>query len=395
MERLLNFISTHWRLIVSSLVLACLAYVLLFRGISILPGNYAAAEVRAKAESSSLRMIYENPVNAPYKTLIWAGQKLGHNSIAITRIASACFAVIAAVLFYWVAIHWYSRRVALLSSMLFVCSSGFLHIGRFGSALILQMATLVLISCVFLFRRTKRERLMSYFITAIIATCLYIPGMAWFALIGLYLMRNRIRYLFGRLGAVHTTLVFALGIGIIVPLIIGMVRDTGVLRAVFALPNTVPSPVLLVDNFMHLGSSIIYKGYWPTEYWLYGAPLLTVGEGILFIAGLLLLVKRPILRGNYFLAGTLLVTTVLLVVGGSATIAMLVPLVYLTIAGGLYHLLDEWLRVFPSNPIAKYSGVLLLLILVGFSMLYHLRAYYTAWPNAPETKVVYSVKQPA
>jgi hypothetical protein len=128
---------------------------------------------------------------------------------------------------------------------------------------------------------------------------------------------------------------------------------------------------------------------------MYGAPLLNVGESVLFIAGLILLVKRPILRGNYFLLGTLIVSTILIVIGGSATIAMLTPLIYLTIAGGLFYMLDQWLTVFPRNPIAKYSGVLLLMTLVSFSILYHLRAYYTAWPNAPETKVVYSVKQPS
>ncbi|QQS18273.1 hypothetical protein IPL68_06635 [Candidatus Saccharibacteria bacterium] len=346
MDRFLSFISTHWRLAVASIGLGCIAYVLLFRGITTLPGNYAAQEVQTKQESSSLRVIYENPVNAPYKALVWTGQKMGHDSLAVTRIASAFFAVIAAVLFYWVATHWYSKRVALLSSLLFVCSSGFLHIGRFGSAHILQMGTLVLISCVFLMRRTKHERLMSYGITAVIATCLYVPGMAWFALIGLYLMRKQIQHLFGKLGVVHTTLIFTLGLSIIVPLLVGMVRDLAVLRAVFGLPTTIPNPVLIVENFLHLGSSIIYRGYWPTEYWMYGAPLLTVGETILFIAGLLLIMKRPVLRGNYFLIGTLLVATALIVIGGSATIAMLIPLVYLTIAGGLFYLLDQWLSVF-------------------------------------------------
>lgn len=151
MERTLNFLSTHWRLIAASIGLAFVAYVLLFRGISSLTVDYAATEIQTKQEASSLRLVFDNPINAPYKVLAWTGQKLGHNSIAVTRVASATFAVAVAVLFYWVATHWYSKRVALLSSLLFVCSSGFLHIGRYGGALILQMATLVLISCVFCF----------------------------------------------------------------------------------------------------------------------------------------------------------------------------------------------------------------------------------------------------
>ncbi|PID99399.1 hypothetical protein CSA80_01405 [Candidatus Saccharibacteria bacterium] len=395
MEKTLDFLSTQWRLIVIGLGISLIAYVLLFRGITTLTGNYANLELQTQQQSHSLRTIYENPVNAPYKTLVWLGMKMGHHSIAVTRVAAASFAVIAAVLFYWIATHWYSKRIAFLSSVLFASSSGFLHIGRLGSAHILQMATLVLISCVFLFQRTKHEHAMTYAITAIIALCLYVPSMIWFALIGLIIMGKSIIRLFGKLGPMHTVAVIALGALLVAPLALGALRDASIARDIASLPATLPSWQQLGENLLHLGSSIMYKGYWPTEYWLYGAPLLNISESILFIAGLIMLVKRPILRGNYFLIGTLFVATALIALGSSATMALIIPLVYLTIAGGLFYLLDQWLTVFPKNPVAKYTGILLLLTLSAFSVSYHIRAYYTAWPNAPETKTVYTVKQPS
>ncbi len=395
MEKLLNFLSKHWRLILTALGLALIAYILLFRGITTLTGNYSSPEISARNQSISLKTIYNHPVNAPHEVLIWLGIKLGHNSIAVTRVASALLATVAAVLFYWVAIHWYSKRVALVSTILFVSSSGFLHFGRFGDAHILQMATLVLISCVFIFRRTRQEKFAAYGIVAVLAACLYVPVIVWFELLGLVLMRQRILYLFRKLGRLHTTLLILFGTLLTLPLLIRFVVDPESIRVIFGLPAALPTPALLLDNFIHLSSSIIYRGYWPTEYWMYGAPLLNAAESILLIAGLVMLFKRPILRGNYFLIGTLGVSTLLITLGGSATVALLVPLVYLTIAGGIYYLLNEWLTVFPKNPIARYSGMTLLLALAVFSVLYHFRAYYTAWPNAPETKSVYTIKQPS
>ncbi|MBP7858224.1 hypothetical protein KA016_04125 [Candidatus Saccharibacteria bacterium] len=395
MEKILNFWSKYWRLVFVGFFVAIVAYVLLFRGISTLTGGYASAELSSQQQSASLRYIYENPVNAPYKLLVWGALKLDHHSLAVTRIAAALFAVMVAVLFYWVALHWYSKRVALLSTLLFISSSGFLHIGRNGSGLILQMATLVLIACVLLYRRVRQETAVAYIIALVLATCLYIPGMIWFELIGLVIMRKRIASMFSKLGHVHTWVIFILGTVPVLPLLWVGVRDVSILREVSGLPATLLSPLQLLDNALHLGSSVVYRGYWPTDHWMYGAPLLNLGEAILLLAGLLVLVRRPILRGNYFLIGTLLTATALIVLGGSVSIAMLIPLVYLTIAGGVYYLLDQWLEVFPRNPFARFIGVALILLLAGCSVFYHLKAYYTAWPNAPETKVVYSVKQPS
>jgi hypothetical protein len=155
------------------------------------------------------------------------------------------------------------------------------------------------------------------------------------------------------------------------------------------------SPIDLIKQTLHLGSSVVYRGYWPSEYWLHGAPLLNAGETILLLAGASRLIKRPILRQNYFLIGTVAVSSVLVILGGSVTIAMLVPLIYLTIAGGIFYLLDEWLTIFPRNPIAKFLGVFLVCTLALFSALYHLQAYYVAWPHSPSTKSVYTVKQPS
>lgn len=395
METILNVWSRYWRLVVAGLVVIVFAYIFLFRGLSTLTGGlYSQTELVSQQQSASLSAIYQDPINAPYKLLVWAGLGLGDHNILSTRVAAALLAGCMGLLFYWVVLHWYSRRISFISTALFITSSGFLHTGRYGTGLVLQMATLVLICCVFFYQQARRETLATYLLVAVFAACLYIPGMAWFALLGIIIMRKRLGQMFKRLGRLHTGIICALGGLLMFPLVWASVQNPAILRDTLGLPATMPMPAQLLDNAIHLVSSIVYRGYWPNEYWLYGAPLLNASEVILFIAGLLLLVQKPILRSNHFLIGALPLAAVLIILDGTTTIALMTPLIYLTIAGGIFYLLDQWLAVFPRNPIARATGMTFMGLLAVFSVLYHANAYYTAWPHAAEMKATYSVAQP-
>ncbi len=392
MNKQQNFLQRHWRLLLLATGIAVLAYILLFRQLGGLTHAYSTHELASQTQASSLHAIMANPVNAPYDLMVCTGLQLGHHSLLITRIAAAVIAIGMAVLFYWVALHWYSRRIALLSSILFVGSSGFLHIGRYGTALILQMATLVLIATVLLHRRAKNETMTAYFIVAILAVCLYVPGIFWFELLGLVLLHRHIWRLFRRLGGLHASLVVLLGLGLIAPIILAGSQHLFVFRQILALPEHIPTATTLWEHARQLGGAIVYRGYYPPEFWLYGAPLLNITEIILFLAGIFVVLKPPYLRGNYYLAGAVVLSIILNLLGGSATIVMLIPLIYLVIAGGIYYLLDQWMTIFPRNPIAQTIGVGLVCIVAGFSVYYHTQAYYIAWPQAPETRQVYTIK---
>ncbi len=392
MNKQQNFLQRYWRLILLATGIAVLAYFLLFRQLGGLTHAYSSPELASQAQASSLRTIVTNPVNAPYSLLVWIGLRLGHHSLLITRIAAAVVAIGMAVLFYWVALHWYSKRVALVSSVLFVSSSSFLHIGRYGTALILQMATLVLIATVLLHRRAQNETLTAYIIVAILALCLYVPGIFWFELLGLVLLHRHIWRLFRRLGRLHSTLIVLLGLGLVVPIVLAGSQHLSVFQQVLALPEHLPTIRTVWQHARQLGEAIVYRGYYSPDFWLFGAPLLNIAEIVLFLTGIFVVARPPHLRGNYYLAGAVLLSVILNLLGGNATIVMLIPLIYLVVAAGIYYLLDQWMTIFPRNPIAQALGVGLICIVASFSVYYHIQAYYIAWPQAPETKQVYTIK---
>jgi hypothetical protein len=393
MNKTRNFITRYWRLLAIVSGIALLAYILLFRQLIVLTGGYYSLGGQAsQIQSSGLRTILNNPVNAPYKLLVWVTIKLGHHGLINTRIAASLIAIGIAVLFYWVAVHWYSKRIAVLSSIMFVSSSGFLHFGRYGSALILQMATVLLISCVLLYRRAKNETVATYLLVGLLTLCLYIPGMFWFEIFGLVLLYKQIWRHVKRLGLSHSIVLITLNLGMLIPVVWASLHNIGSLRELLALPTSFPSLSQIAENAKQLGEALFYRGYYSSEYWLYGAPLLNIIEIALLIIGLVVASRRPLLRGNYYVLGALLISIILVLLGGTATIAMLVPLLYLIIAGGIFYILDQWLTIFPKNPIARAIGIALICIMAVFSAFYHTRAYYIAWPKAPETKQVYTIK---
>ncbi len=394
MKQIRLFLSTYAKLLLGGFVIVTVSYILLFRGLSSLVPDYSATELATHQQSQSLRTIYENPINAPYKALVWLAGKTGHHSILVTRVAAALCASACVVLLYWILTHWYSKRIAMVATLLFATSSSFLHLGRYGSGLVLQLATIVLVACALLIRRFPTKQWLPYVVVPLCISLLYIPSFIWFELLGLLLIRTDLVRAYRTQKKLHVWLLLALGLVVLAPLLWVSGHSLAIARMALGLPETLPTFSVLGNNALHLASSIGFRGYWPADIWLYGAPLLNAVEVVLFVLGLYLLIRKPHNRASVFVLGGLVLSTLIIVIG-SAPYATLVPFLYLTIAGGVYYLLDQWLSVFPRNPVARMVGVGLVGVVACFSVLYHIHAYFTAWPKAPETRQTFVVKQPS
>ncbi|HXR49972.1 MAG TPA: hypothetical protein VN778_03015, partial [Verrucomicrobiae bacterium] len=75
-------------------------------------------------------------------------------------------------------------------------------------------------------------------------------------------------------------------------------------------------------------------------------------------------------------------------------LASLIPLLYLFIIHGLRQLLGQWLTVFPRNPIARFTGIGIICLMLCFSILYQVRAYFVAWPHTSATLQTYTQLPP-
>jgi len=219
--------------------------------------------------------------------------------------------------------------------------------------------------------------------------------MVWFALIEAALLWRRFGVAFKKLGMMHVGILLSMCLLLLAPLAWRSMQDLSILREILGLPSAIPQFSAVLGEAKHLLASVVYRGYWPTDYWLHGAPLLNLAEVVLCLTGLLYVWRRPIEKGAYYLTLGLLLCGFLVTLRGSVTIALLVPLLYLLITAGIELLGRDWFNTFPRNPFARILGAVLVVVLVAFSITYQLRAYFIAWPNAPETKAVYHVEQPS
>lgn len=396
MGTFLRFISTHWRRLLLWLGIVVLGYFLLFFGISTLVPNFSANEIATQGSATSLSAIWHNPLNAPYKLALWVPFKLGHHSVLWTRALSASIAFVSGLLFYFILQSLFSRRIALFGVLLFIVSAGFLHAGRLGTPLIMQLfSVLVLMSLLPLYYMVRGRIWPLYISVVIVAALMYAPGIPWFVIIGILIMAKRISKEYRRLAVKDRILLALLAAMLIMPLVWGIVRTPLMSLTLLGLPSALPGLQEIGQNASDLVRSLFWSATGPAEIMLIGAPLLTIAEFGLLATGLIVLMRDIRLKSNIFLVGSTILITLLIVLGGDMTYVALTPLLYLGMASGIFYLLREWLRVFPVNPIANTVGTALVLMLVLSATLFHFRAYFIAWPHSDGVAETFIYSQPA
>jgi len=394
MDRFQTFFFRIWRNSVLVLSLALITYLLYFHRLgSLLPG-YSSTELHAYRTAGDWHHIFHNPINAPFSALVWLLTAVWHHGILATRIVSAVFGLGAALLFYAIARIQHEYRVSFLATILFATSAGLLHDARLGNGQILQMAVLVLIAAFLYAQRLQHDRRygFGYLMAALMALLWYIPGMLWIELFGLAVMqgglRRQLRYTPVRhlFGWIVTFLV------VVSPLVYASVRNWHVALDAAGLPHDVHSLSHIVSRLLDTILAIGIHSNGSPVMWLSHVPLLNAVELVLGAFGAYYYLGRHRTARSVFLVGTTLLAIVLISLGGTVGYACLVPLLYLFISRGIDQLLKRWTTVFPRNPIARFTGVVVVCVMLFFSALYQVRAYYVAWPHAPATRQAFRHK---
>jgi hypothetical protein len=381
-----------WRGVALAVSLAIIAYLLYFHRLgSLLPG-YSQPELNALAGASNWHNIFDNPIDAPYKVIVWLFTAVMHHGIIVTRVVAACYGLFVGLLFFAVARAWCSYRAAFLATIMFVTSAGLLHFARLGTGAILQMGILTLLAIASWYRGKRQHRkIIGYLLIAFFVLLWYIPGMIWLVLLAILPFKNTIRKQLGRTKKIHLAGLVLVFVVCLAPLAVACIRKPRLLLQVGGLPQSLSSAIHFVSNAWDTVLAIVVHSNGSPVLWVGHAPLLSAIEVILGIMGAYYIFREASGRST-FLFGSAAVGLALTALGGGVTIAYLIPILYLFIATGLDHLLGEWLNVFPRNPVARATGTVIICIMIAFSIFYQLRSYYVAWPNAPATRQAFNHK---
>lgn len=383
-----------WRSLVLGFSIAVIAWLLYFRRLNDLVPGYSTAELTTYHAAGNWHDILRNPVNVPYKLLVWFHTAVLHHSIFADRAISATTGLAAALLFFVVVRAWCTYRVAFLSTIMFATSAGLLHFARLGTADILQMSVLAMLAVVLWYRKQREHRaVLAYLLVLLLALLWYVPGMIWFELLGFFTLRATVQGQLRRTKAPVIASLLVLFAACITPLAIAAAKSPRLLLQVIGLPEQLHTLSHVGGNLWNLLLGISVRNTNGNPLWWVGhAPLLDAIEVIAALLGAFYIVRGRSGR-RAFMAGSVIIGFILASLGGAVTFACLVPMLYLFAATGLDHLLERWLAVFPRNPVARLSGISVMCAMVGFSVLYQVRTYYVAWPHAPATQAAF--KHPA
>jgi hypothetical protein len=389
MEAFRRFYLRTWRGSALGLSLAVIAYLLYFSRLSSLPAGYSAGEVNTYTDASNWHNILNSPVNLPYKVLAWISIIVTHHNALATRIVAAIIGTITAILFFAVVRAWCTYRAAFLATVLFTTSAGLLHFARLGSGDILQMSTLALLGFALWYRKQREHRIIiAYLIIILFVLLWYVPGMIWFELIGLIPLRVTIRSQIRHIKLMHRIGLVVVFLACLAPLGRAAVKRPELLQRLIGLPEHLHTLTRFGDNLWHAAFGIVVHSNGNPLFWVGHAPLLDTVEVIFALLGGYY-VYREVSGRRVFMFGSTLIGLILVSLGGSVTFACLVPVLYLFIATGIDRFLDSWLTVFPRNPVARIGGIGIVCLMLAFSVLYQVRTYYVAWPNAPATQRVF------
>jgi hypothetical protein len=396
MPNIRQLLMRHWRQItIYGALFIALTGLLALRLNTLLPG-FNGREVQTYHASRNLRYIFHHPVNAPFTLLGRVATALQHgdHSLLYLRVTATGLGLITLAVFCGLLRYWHDTRTAVFGTLLFGTSSWFLHTARLGTSDVLMFGFFTLVACGVWLRATNSP--FALLIALLIsASLLYVPGMIWLVILGIILNWRILDSIFKQRLWIVT--LGALGVvALLAPLGWDIYRTPSIAKALLNLPSSGwPMPLTVLRNFLDVPVRIFVYGRSNPATWLDHLPVLDIFSIVMFVLGGYIYVQHASLQRTKLFLIIFIVGSAVISLGGSASLTLLIPFVYLIVAAGVGYILRQWFTVFPRNPIAQAVGMGAMLVVVGLAVTYQTRQYFVAWPQNTATQAAFTAREPA
>ncbi len=386
-------VATYWQPTVFYGMLIVFFGLLLWFQLGTLVRGYSAEEVAALQSANHLRQIFDHPLNAPFSLMSYLVGLVytGDQPLFALRATATVFGLLTLTTFYWLMRHWHGERSAILGTIIFGCSAWFLHTARLGTPDVLLFLPLALVAgSVWLKRTDSRVILLAGF--GLAATLLYIPGMVWLVFAGALWQARIIIHLCKKYA--WFVVIGVLGmLGLLVPLGLAIYKSPQLAKVILGLPQQGwPQALDSLERLARIPYNLFIHGpLYPTR-WLGTVAILDAFSIVMLLFGGYMYVRHWRLTRSKMVGAAIIVGSLLVALGGNVTLSIILPFAYVLITAGISFMLDRWQHVFPRNVIAQSVSIGLISLAVVAVSWYGLRHYFVAWPNAPATKTVFTVR---
>lgn len=392
-ETLREYFMDNWRRCIACFSLVViLAAALIWQLNSLVPG-YSSEEVATYNNSLSLRAILDNPLNAPFLVAVRALIFVHPNSYLAVRVVAAVVGAVTLVVFALLLRRWHGSRTAIIGTMMFGLSAWFLHTARLGTPDVLLFGVFVLAACGSWLKQTNSWlALLACFLGT--AALLYVPGMIWFVILGVIWQWKAVDKMFKNHLLVVTFGTLLL-LGALAPLGWALYQHHDLIRPFLGVPDSWPTPWSMIKNFLAAPFHLFVRNAGTPATWLGTAAIFDVFSLAMFALGAYLYLRNLKLARTPIFLFIFLFAWAMITIGSPAiTFTVIMPFLYIVVAGGVHYLLKQWLIVFPRNPIARGIGWTLLSFVVALSCLYQVTHYFIGWPQTTATHETFTAQKP-
>ncbi len=307
----------------------------------------------------------------------------GLGSVISVRLPAIITGFVVIITYYLITKTWFSRRTAIIGSILFASSSWMLHITRLGTPDVNFLLLIVPVYALVLIHNNKYSLRGALLLLISSLTLLYIPGLIWFVLPVIIWRRKLL------IKTIKNVSPYAIGgisllvvIGLI-PALVAAIHDpsfilkiAGLSLDATALTNT---PNVLINGVMEV---FITRDYNP-QFGIATIPYLNIATSVLALLGVTYAFKEKKLDRSKVVVTAFVLGFVLHgISNGAVSVAIVLPFVFLLVAGGVAFLIRKWLSVFPKNPVAGKVALSCITVLVGITVYYETTRYFIAWPHS-------------
>lgn len=317
-------------------------------------------------------------------------------SLFFFRLTSVLFGVLSAALVYFLVNHWHGYRIALLTTAAYISSFGFLVVTHQSTTLTSQLPLAIGLLAAVITLDTWDSIWSIAALIISIAYALYVPGGIWLALTASVLTFSDLKETFQNIETKWKLLLGLLLIVAIFPIGYRLGAHYSLTQTLqwlgYGLHGRLSALKALGTNLFKVPADLFaYSLNLPRTMQLGHLPLLPVAESILIFVGLYCYGGR--IKNYNWRCLLIFIAVAWLVVGfGVLSVFALLPLIVLTLGGGLTYLLRQWYVVFPRNPIARYAGLTVMSLVILFSCFFAARSFFVAWSNNPAQSSLFAHK---
>jgi 4-amino-4-deoxy-L-arabinose transferase-like glycosyltransferase len=363
------------------LLAAIVCCALFFWRINTLSPDLSPAEVAYRQSVSTINDILSNPVYLPHKLLSFGLLKINDSTLSL-RMASILMTAVFIISFYSVCKRWFGRFVALAATLLFASIPWIILNGRSGTPEIMLLSTLLLMSVFLWLSNLETKTLALFLLILTLGLSLYVPGMLWFILAGVVLLRGKVQDNLSELNRKTRLASLFLLILLIVPLIMAAVKDSAVLKTVLLIPTGFHSLTEILSSILWSVGGLV----WKTRQHLYLSvgrlSILNATNMILAVFGTYIMWTKA--RREFYVLIILFLLGILAsgLNENNSFLLLCLPSVGVLMAAGLRYLYGEWRTIFPLNPLPRALAFMLIGALVLLNLFVGVKYSLITWPHS-------------